>query len=275
MRPHTSANTTAPIPRVASQPLSTPQQPQAPPEPKGATLGGVWADLVSLQSSSSSSSFPLQYQAPPQQPSFVGGMAAFQAGTGVEANAYQQQHMASNPFPQQFVSSPSITPTSYAGSQQPYFPSQPHVQPNFSATIQMQSPFFQPRPQPGQLQIHLPGDQHSFPSPGAFASAHAGQGQFFPSSPAMPYPSHSPQVPLSMMSSTPQLQMSMQQPAQFISHSPHPVMTGTPLPMTPQPQMQMHHGPFMAGTPQTGQFSGFQGQGQFTPGGFTGHQWGA
>jgi len=74
--------------------------------------------------------------------------------------------------------------------------------------------------------------------------------------------------------------MSMQQPAQFMSHSPYPMMTGTPLPMTPQPpvQMQMHQGSFMATTPQTGQFTGFQGQGQgqtFTPGGFTGQQWGA
>jgi hypothetical protein len=58
--------------------------------------------------------------------------------------------------------------------------------------------------------------------------------------------------------------------------------TGTPLSMTPQPMVQMpqmQQGSFMATTPQTGQFAGFQGQTQgqmFTPGGFmAGQQWGA
>jgi hypothetical protein len=211
---------------------------------------------------------------------------------GVGMNPFQQQQMASNPFSQQVASSPlpftpsGMTPT-YASSQQLYFPNQTQVQPPVSAQMHMQPSFFQPRPQQGHLQIHLPGNQPSFASPvtpGAYASAPASQGQFLSSSPAMPYPSHSPQVQLSMMSTTPQLQMTMQQPAQFISHSPHPMMTGTPFSTTPQPQtpmqmqMQMQQGSLMAGTPQTGQFVGFQGQNQgqmFTPGGFPGQQWGA
>jgi stromal membrane-associated protein len=70
--------------------------------------------------------------------------------------------------------------------------------------------------------------------------------------------------------------MQMHQPGQFISHSPHLIMTGTPQPTTPHPPMHMQQGSFMATTPQTGQFGGFQGQGQgqITPGGFAGQQWG-
>lgn len=282
-RPYTSANTSAPIPRAVSQPLSTAQRSQALPETKKPDApGGVWDDLISLQTASSSSSLPLQYQVTPQQPSSA-GMTAYTGGV----IPFQQQQMSSNPFPLQLASSPGIPPTTYAGSQQSYLPNQPQVQTPVSASMQMQPSFFQPQPQQGQLQIQPSGGQ-PFASPitsGAFTPASASQGQFFSSSPAMPYPSHSPQVSLSMMSSTPQLQMSMQQPAQFISQSPHSMMTGTPFTTTPQPQtpmqMQMQQqGLLMAGMPQTGQFVTFQGQWQgqgqtFTPGGFTGQQWGA
>ena len=291
-RPYTSADTTAPIPRAVSQPVSIPQQSHAPPEPKESdnVSGGVWADLISLQTPSSSSSLPLQYQANPPQASFGGGAATtLQTGMGVGVNPFQQQKIMSNPFSQHMAASPlPFTPSgmtpAYASSQQLYFPSQPQVQPPASAQMQMQPQFFQPRPQQGHLQIQPQGSQPAFASPvtpGAYASAPASQGQFPSSSPAIPsYSSHSPQMPLPMLSGTPQLQMPMQQPAQFISHSPHSIMMGTPLPITSQSpaQIQMPQGSFMSTTPQTGQFTGFQGQAQgqmFMPGGVTGHQWGA
>jgi stromal membrane-associated protein len=288
IRPHTSANTGPPV-RAVSQPLATPQQfqPPPPPPPKAANAPeGVWADLVSLQTPSSSLSLPLQYQVTPQQPSFIGGVTTFQTGMGV--NPLQQQQTASNPFFQpQFMSSPGIAQTTFTGlPHQPYLINQSPAQPPISAPIQMQPPFFQPRPQQGNLQIQRPAGGHpSFASPvapGAFTAAPASQGQFLSSSPAMQYPTYSPQAQLPMMSSTPQLQMQMHQPGQFVSHSPHLIMTGTPHPTTPHPttphaHMQMQQGSFMATTPQTGQFAGLQGQGQgqATPGGFAGQQWSA
>lgn len=297
--------------RSVSQPLSMLQQSQPQihqtqptPQTNGVPVGGVWADLVSLQAPASTSSLPLQFQSTqpmasqaPQQAPYTAGLGNYQTGMGMGVNPYQQQTLASNPYSQQqqqYSTStmqpfsaggvPSFSATGMPGQQQQYFSNQAQSQPPMSA----QGQFFQPQPQQGHLQIQVPNhNQTSYPSPvgqSSYMSAPP-QGQFLSSSPGQQFPSHSPQ---------PQMQMQMQQ-GQYMSHSPQPgmgmgMMSGTPqgqfLSTTPQPQMPMQPGQYMSGIPQQNmqmsqpqsQFGGgFPGQNQqtYSQGGYGGQQWGA
>ncbi|KAK0205432.1 hypothetical protein DFS33DRAFT_1328283 [Desarmillaria ectypa] len=143
-----------------TQPITQPQQQQQP-------QNGVWADLISLQKPSMSSSLPLQYQAPPQQISSFATSASlptlntqmtgpytngFQptmgTGMGMGLNPFQQQPQYTNPFPQQSFTPqlsannpfPPFPQQTFAPQQQQYFPNQPPMQ---SPAIQV----FAPTPQ--------------------------------------------------------------------------------------------------------------------------------
>ncbi|KAK0498851.1 hypothetical protein EDD18DRAFT_1154082 [Armillaria luteobubalina] len=154
-------------PRSASQPMisATPAaRPVTQPQQQQQQLqSGVWADLVSLQTPSVSSSLPLQYQAPPQQiPSFATSASlptlntsfptnGFQpttgtgmnfTGIGMGLNPFQQQQQYTNPFSQQsFAQQPSANnpfpQQAFTPQQQQYFTSQPPMQ---SPTIQVYAP---------------------------------------------------------------------------------------------------------------------------------------
>ncbi|KAK0469071.1 uncharacterized protein EV420DRAFT_1492337 [Desarmillaria tabescens] len=197
--PNVSRPSTAALPqqsRSASQPMiSTVQtrpvvQPQQQQQQQQQPQGGVWADLISLQTPSVSSSLPLQYQAPPQQiPSFATSaslptlntqlsgfhMTGFQptmgTGMGMGLNPFHQQLQYTNPFPQQ-----SFTPQQSVNN--------PFPQQNF---VPQQQQYF-----PGQPSMQSPGIQVFAPTPQQ-------QGQFSPASPMVM--SNTPQL----MSTTPQL----------------------------------------------------------------------
>ncbi|KAK0194466.1 hypothetical protein F5146DRAFT_1035992 [Armillaria mellea] len=202
-------------PRSASQPMisATPQvRPVAQPQQQQRPQSGVWADLVSLQTPSVSSSLPLQYQAPPQQiPSFATsaslptlntsfptnglqptiGTGMNFTGMGMGLNPFQQQQQYTNPFSQQLF------------TQQPQPP--------------MQSP---------TIQVYAPTPQM--------------QGQFSPSSPMIM--SNTPQF----MSTTPQL---MSSTPQIMSTTPQ--LTPSPgISFMPQQQQQQIYA--SAGPPPMG-----------------------
>ncbi|KAG6840559.1 hypothetical protein C0991_005835 [Blastosporella zonata] len=228
----------APPARTATAPTPIsqyPRQPQAQPQTNGTpstSRGGVWEDLVSLQGPSSTSSLPLQFQAPLQTPLNVHG---YQTSMASGINPFQQQHIASNPYSQQSYSTsfqnPSFAPEArfspagtLNGSQQSYFANQQPLMSAPAMQAQNSNNFFQPQPQQAlQVQNGAQGLFHSGNAQGgSFMSAPATQGHFLSTSPAQ-YPSHSPQPMLSM---TPQPQM--------YSTTPQPHMFST----TPQPQQQ-------------------------------------
>jgi len=295
-----------------SQPLSQPPPANPAPPMNGADPPkGVWADLIALQTPSSSSSLPLQYQMSSQEPMtvqpspFSGTMGSYQPSMGTGVNPFQQQHLSSNPYSQQLYQTAGMQASPFSSSatfnpQQAYFSNQTQMQPPMSApATQPQTNFFQPQPQQGALQIQEPiAGQAIFTSgngQGGFMSAPPMQGQFLSSSSGQQFQSHSPQP---MMSGTPQPQMQMQmmgQPGQFMSPSPQlqqPQMgmgmgtagayQGQQFVPNQQDQMQMQsqqqQGFYGAGNMQPqGQFGNFQGNGQpFSTGGFaSGQQWGA
>ncbi|KAG7442866.1 ArfGap-domain-containing protein [Guyanagaster necrorhizus] len=222
-------------PRSASQPMisTTLSQAQTQPaaQPQQQPQSGVWADLVSLQTPSVSSSLPLQYQAPPQQlPSFAtsASLPAFNTqlttsgfqptmgtgmnstGMGMGLNPFQPQPQYTNPFPQQSFQHMSVNDPfpqqTFAPQQQQYFANQPPMQ---SPTIQV----FAPIPQL--------------------------QGQFSPSSPTVM--TTSPQL----MSTTPQL---MSTTPQIMSTTPQVTSSPGISFMPQQPQTYVATGPSPMGS---------------------------
>lgn len=138
-------------------PLSQQTRPQAVPPPAqrqqpiaGASKEGVWADLISLQNSTSSS-LPLQYQTPQHQPTFTMppnptpqipnlNSSPSPAMISFNPNVYQPQLM--------IPTNSSLTPTFPSAGMPPspltYQSLQTSVQPQFSM---MQAPVVQPLPQ--------------------------------------------------------------------------------------------------------------------------------
>ncbi|GLB39760.1 putative GTP-ase activating proteins for the small GTPase, ARF [Lyophyllum shimeji] len=318
-RPTATATPAVAPTRSVSQPLSAAQPSSKPAaaKPTQPTNGadppnGVWTDLISLQTPSSSSSLPLQYQMPtqnsvtPQPNGFSATMAPYQSSIGTGVNPFQQQHLPSNPYSQQIYPTPGMQPAPFSPAatlnhQQAYFANQAQVQtPTSAPAAQPQTSYFQPQPQQAALQIQVPNPgQAMFASAntqGSFMSAPPTHGHFLSSSPAgqQQFQTHSPQ-PQSMMSgtpqpqilsTTPQPQMQMQmmgQPGPFVSPSPQLQQQPMGMGMAGQ-QFQMQQGFFVAGAPQPqmgmqpqAQFGGFQGTSQpFAAGGFAGgQQWGA
>ncbi|KAG6809014.1 hypothetical protein H0H92_001966 [Tricholoma furcatifolium] len=236
---------------------SASQQPQQP-QVRSQTLGpqavgtpttnnnGVWADLISLQTPSASSSLPLQYQTPTQTP--LG--SAYQTSMVPGINPFQQQHIAANPYSQQLYPATGLqnssfstgTPLSTSTTQpQSFFSTQQSLP---SAPVQTTN-FYQPQPQQA-LQVQVPNpDQALFSAnnglnlgQGGFVSAPATQSHFLSTSPAQ-YPSQSPQP---MNSATPQPHMfsTTPQPQMFTTTpQPHPQFMTTP---SQQFQMQQQGG---------------------------------
>ncbi|KAG6877136.1 hypothetical protein C0993_010057 [Termitomyces sp. T159_Od127] len=310
MAPRRSTLATTVPPQVLPQPstLQPPLNPEAHNVTSSTNGNGVWTDLVSLQSSSSSSSLPLQYQAQSQLPPNV-NPEGYQTSMVTGVNPFQQQHLVSNPYSQQlYVNSglpgPSLSPgttlstSNFLGSsQQQSFSSAP--QPLISApAVQAQNngAFVQPQPQ----QLSTAGQAIFVTDNGQsdFMSAPTTQGQFLSSSPAQ-FPSQSPvstTPQLNMFSTTPQPQMLSATP-QSQTQSQMMFMT-TPsqqfqmqqqgglgvgsLQLQSQSPMMMGQASFGAGPPQlhvttmqpSGQFGGAFQQ-QFSAGVFSsGQQWG-
>ncbi|ESK88651.1 arf gap-like zinc finger-containing protein [Moniliophthora roreri MCA 2997] len=212
-------------PRLVSQPLTSQQLPprQTSLAPTATTTtapqanaskGGVWDDLVSLQTPSTSSSLPLQYQQPPvlsfslsqSTPSMMPQMNGYgmtgmpnnatgmsmgvaNTGLGLQPNTFQQQQ------PQM-----QFTPTAFPQQQQ-------------SFGMNGQIPMFQTQQQQFTNPVQSPQPM--------FAQQQAAPGQFMPQaqghSPQPMMTSHTPQ----MMSTTPQM----------------PQMQGQ-FTMSPSPQLQ-------------------------------------
>ncbi|KAG6875417.1 hypothetical protein C0992_003952 [Termitomyces sp. T32_za158] len=291
--------------------LQHPLQPQAQTHPgvTSSTNGnGVWADLISLQSPSSGSSLPLQFQSQSQLPPNInpqGHQNSIVTGT----NLFQQQHLASNPYPQQlYVTSelpgpplPSGTPYSTStvlGSsmQQSFLPtSQPFISAP-AVPAHSNGNYFQPQPQ----QISTAGQALFVADSGQssdFMPAPTMQASFLSSSPAQ-FPSQSP------VSTTPQPNMFSTTPQpQLLSTTPQATQSQMMFMATPSQQFQMQQqgglgvgslrpqsqssmimgqAPFGAGPPQlhvttmqpSGQLGGVLQQ-PFSAGGFPGgQQWG-
>ncbi|TFK32097.1 hypothetical protein BDQ12DRAFT_693023 [Crucibulum laeve] len=267
-----------------SMPAGSMQQPA---HTQNIPQGGVWNDLVSLQTSTApGSSLPLQYQ-PQQQPSQQFSGVALQGmqsssftPTGGYQTGFQQPQFASSTY--------SLQPQSaYTSSAQftnaPQQQQQTYGQQMFSNQSQTpmtsQAQFFQPQPQ-SSLQIQVPQNGgYMTPSPQPFMSAPVQQTHFLTPSPAQQFMSHSPQ---------PQIQM---QQGQFMSNSPQPIgmmgsANGSPQiqqtqfmqAMMPQQQQQQHQFVPQQMMQQSQLGGGFQGQGQgqgYAQGGYPSQQqWG-
>ncbi|KAG6817004.1 hypothetical protein H0H87_000899 [Tephrocybe sp. NHM501043] len=241
--------------KAVPQPMPTsqyPRQPAAPPQSNGApssSRNGVWEDLVSLQGTSSSSSLPLQFQAPLQTP--LSGQG-YQTSMVTGINPFQQQHLASNPYSQQqfpsagfrnssFAVETQFPPSNFSGSQQSYFPTQQPLMSAPAVQAQNNSNFFQPQPQQA-LQIQVPSAGQAMFTSGngqggsSFMSAPPTHGHFLSTSPAQ-YPSQSPQ-PVSSMTPQPQMYSTTPQPQMF-STTPQPQQMMAQYTSTPSQQFQI------------------------------------
>ena len=229
--------------RSVSQPVV--QQTQQPQVQSGTSQGGVWDDLVALQTGpASSSSLPLQYQQ--QQvamPNFSQGLTAYGTNgvngysngmtTGMSATTFQQQSFAdSNPYSQSAfaattVSTPFTSTTTFSTQPQSYgqqyFLNQ---QPSGTFSASSQAQVFHPQPQ-STIQVQIPRNRSFLTSSQTFMSAPASQSQFMTPSPVQPFLSPSPnQQPLSH---SPQSQLQMQQqqqPQRQFTSSASPMMAG-------------------------------------------------
>nr|GAT50156.1 ARF GAP-like zinc finger-containing protein [Mycena chlorophos] len=159
----------APSPRPAQQPIvAPPQQQQPPPQP-----GGVWNDLVSLQTPAVNSSLPLQVQANPN-PSFLQPMQAQPMMTGFQPQMPMQMQMATGMPMGMGMGMNMGMPTQYAPmpmqQQQPQYTAAPaapiyNPQPQqFGAVQPVQpmpmyggSPSIQITPSPVPMQTPSPG----------------------------------------------------------------------------------------------------------------------
>ncbi|KAG5717154.1 UBA domain-containing protein 3 [Termitomyces sp. T112] len=245
--PHTTAPRRSTIansvpPQVVSQP-SIPQflrQPQAqsqPHETSSTNGNGVWADLISLQSPSSSSSLPLQFQAV-SQPTL--DPQVYQTSMVTSINSFQQ-HLASNPYSHQpYPTSglpgpplpsgmPFSTPTALGSSQHQSLLTQQPLMSAPAVQVQNNSNFFQPQPQQAlaqaQIQAADAGQMFFAANNGQSSNlmtAPTTQGHFLSSSPAQ-FPSQSP------VSNTPQPHM--------FSTTPQPQVLQATIQSQVQPQM--------------------------------------
>ncbi|KAJ7084044.1 hypothetical protein B0H15DRAFT_923807 [Mycena belliarum] len=263
--PPVRSNTTAVVApkmtptRSASQPLPAAPQQQTQLQPQQQQqqqqAGGVWNDLISLQAPASSSSLPLQFQAPSlqgfgqQQPlamntgyqpqmSAPSGMVGMGMMGGMSANTYQSQSQPQfaqsnnySPQMQQPQFTPSYSSPAFGGGAAPLYNPQPQP---FAPQQQQQQQMFQGQP----LQAPVPqgyGFQQSAPS---YSSQMLGAGQFGSPSPQLLSGSPQPQF----MSGSPQ--------PQFMGSSPQPPFQSSPQPpfqSSPQPPFQQYGGGMQQG----------------------------
>ncbi|KAJ7507152.1 hypothetical protein B0H11DRAFT_2271669 [Mycena galericulata] len=234
-----------PLPAAPALPQQSQfQQPRPQIQQPPQQAGGVWNDLISLQTPASSSSFPLQFQAPSaplqgygqQQPMMNTGYQPQMtpSGMGMSANPYQSQFAPSNSYPSQMQPqfTPSYSSPSFGGGGAPSY----NPQPQPFAPPQQQQQLFQGQP------IHSPLAQGPSPGQQGFGFQQPGQ------------------------SMTPTFGNQMLNPHQFGTPSPQPFMSGSP---QPQQQFQPQAGQFMGSSPQPPfqQFNGGMQQGQQWMGG--------
>ncbi|KAK7042499.1 ARF GAP-like zinc finger-containing protein [Favolaschia claudopus] len=255
-KPPVRANTTipetkAPPPRTLSQPAALQSQPQAvpqiqqqrPPQQQPPAPAGVWNDLISLQTPSSSSTLPLQIQATPapmpgyaqqqrmgmnsMNTGYQPQMPPFMGMGGMPANGYQSQFATSQLLP---------STTGYMApmqQQMPFGSSLSSGVPPFASQSMMNggppaAPLYNPQPQAFAPQQPLfQGAPMSQGSPGP-------QGYGYQQAPG------------------PSITPTLLNPNQYGTPSPQPYLSGSPQPQ-PQFQPQSQYPPrsqFMGSSPQ-------------------------
>ncbi|KAG6827233.1 hypothetical protein H0H93_015754, partial [Arthromyces matolae] len=187
--PAAAAPPPQPSHRQASGQYPPPPQAQAASQPTASGVApanngnGVWADLISLQSPSSSSSLPLQFQAPSQLSPII--PQGYQTSLVTGLNPFQQQPAISNPYSQQIY--PNAGPSSATAypSPSPFTPQ--HTLP-FAAQqplMQNTSNIFHPQPhQAMQTQVPTTGQTLFNVQTGAMMGPSTNPGPFLSTSPA-------------------------------------------------------------------------------------------